>query len=513
MEPTAEATTKVAPPSTSAYAPAPYSGSSTLQERIATADAIAIVRPLSVEAVVEEFEETAAWSRESTPDLEYAGVLKFTFDVQETLKSDTTLPGRIKAFVASLEGFPTQAEAREVANRMLVAHDTRWNNRDAIVFLLNESTQFPSTSASDTYFMSVLDFAFGFGDAYSLASERNKIWLPSAYPQNAQVAGELRFLLDVPSGGAAGVTSSGRSVQSGHQEPSITLSAFKGKVAEIEAMTAGQSQPYELCLARKYRREREHQHLEASGRKAKYEPTETAEIGSGLARGTVVFEETGEYEITDTWKSRVWFEGPDADLFMKGEVTGEWPKHASMNNSFNATGGKFFIEERRVRRPWVTVRPLPAGTYRMNWNLQASIYVPCNDTGGIFRLPTIVTVTAPDGTLHEAFFDPVTDGAAVAADSSNGQLEPAGFTDANNASVSLQRIEWQAGTVTMAISPVNALTGHKLDFIELDGSISFSLLIDDATLDPDTHTLSWSVPSQPWHQGDLLMLRISETVP
>ncbi len=494
------------------YSPAPYSGSSTLQERIATADVIAIVRLQSVEAVVEDFDEFA-WDPEYTTDEEYAGVLKFTFDVQETLKSDTTLPGRIKAFVASLEGFPTEAEAREVANRMLVAHDTRWNDRDAIVFLLNESTQFPSTSASDTFFMSVLDFAFGFGDSFSIASRRNKIWLPSAYPRNAQVAGELRFLLDVPKQNAAGARSSGSSMQSGHQEPSITLSAFKTEVAELETMTAGQSQAYEICIARKHRREREERHQAASGKMVKYEPTRTAEIESALARGTVVFEETGEYEITDTWKSRVWFDGADADLFMKGEVTGEWPEPTSLSNSFNARGGKFFINEKRVRRPWVTVRPLPAGTYRMTWNLQASIYVPCNDTGGIFRLPTIVTVTAPIGTLHETFFDPVTNGSAIAADDTNGQLKPATFTDANGASATIQRIEWASDTVKVKVSSHTGLAGHKLDFIELDGAVSLSLVVDDATVDATNRALSWTVSEQPWEDGDLLMLRIAEVVP
>ena len=494
------------------YAPAPYMGRSTLQERIATADVIAIVRMLSVEAVVEEFEQTATHG-ESTPDKEYAGVLKFTFDVQETLKSDTTLPTRIKAFVASLEGFPTEADAREVANRMLVAHDSRWNDRDAIIFLLNESTQFPSTSATDTFFMSVLDFAFGLGDSYSLASERNKIWLPSASPRNAQVAGELRFLLDVPDENAAGATSSGSSMQSGHQEPSITLSAFKAKVAEIETMSAGQSRPYEVCIASKYMREREDRHRASAGQMVKYEPTETAEIGSGLARSTVVFEETIESEITPTWKSKVWFEGPDADLFMKGDVTGEWPEPISLGNSFYATGGKFFINEKRVRRPWVTVRPLSAGTYRMTWNLQAPIYVPCNDTGAIFRLPTIVTVTAPAGVLHEAFFDPVTDDSAVAADSTNGILKPASFTDANSASASLQRIEWASGTVKVKVSPHTGLAGQVVDFIELDGSVSLSLDVDDATVDAANKTLSWSVAEQPWHDGDKLMLRIHKALP
>ncbi len=513
VQPPTGATTEAEPANLkprSTYAPAPYSGSSTLEERIATADVIAIVRMLSVEAVVEEFEQTA-WKGESTPDEEYAGVLKFTFDVQETLKSDTALPGRIKAFVASLEGFPTQAEAREVANKMLVAHDTRWDDRDAIIFLLNESTQFPSTSASDTFFMSLLDFVFGLGDVYSLASKRNKIWLPSASPANAQVAGELRFLLDVP--GASGVTSSGSSMQSGHQEPSITLSAFKTKVAELETMSAGQSQPYEICIASKYLREREDQHRAASGQMVKYEPTRTAEIGSGLARGTVVFEETGEYEITDSWKSKVWFEGTDADLFTKGDVTGEWPKFTSLSNSFYATGGKFFINEKRVRRPWVTVRPLPVGTYRTTWNLQATIYVPCNDTGGLFRLPTIVTVTAPLGTLHEAFFDPITDTSAIAADATNGVLRPTAFTDANGDSATIHRVAYDSSAVTITIAPHSAITGHTLEFIALDGSISLSLHTDDATLDPDNNTLTWPVSEQPWHSGDKLMLRISQANP
>ena len=52
----------------------------------------------------------------------------------------------------------------------------------------------------------------------------------------------------------------------------------------------------------------------------------------------------------------------------------------------------------------------------------------------------------PEGTLHEAFFDPVTVGTAVAADSANGVLKPAEFTDANGASATIERIAWEAGT-------------------------------------------------------------------
>ena len=124
-----------------------------------------------------------------------------------------------------------------------------------------------------------------------------------------------------------------------------------------------------------------------------------------------------------------------------------------------------------------------------------------------------VTVTAPEGTLHEAFFDPVTVGTAVTADSANGVLKPASFTDANGASATIQRIAWEAGTgesgtVKLKLSPHNGIAGHTLHFIALDGSVPLSLKVADATVDSANDTLSWTVSSQPWQSGDKLMLRI-----
>ena len=133
----------------------------------------------------------------------------------------------------------------------------------------------------------------------------------------------------------------------------------------------------------------------------------------------------------------------------------------------------------------------------------------CND---IITTPWTVTVAEHGRTLHEALFDPVTDGSAVAADSSNGQLDPAAFTDANGAAATIQRIEWAADTVKVKVSPHTELAGHKLDFIELDGSVSLSLQVDEATVDAANRTLSWTVSEQPWHDGDLLMVRIAELV-
>ena len=44
----------------------------------------------------------------------------------------------------------------------------------------------------------------------------------------------------------------------------------------------------------------------------------------------------------------------------------------------------------------------------------------------------------------------------------------------------------------------------------LDGSVSLSLVVDDAEVDEGAGAYSWVVESQPWEEGDMLMLRIRE---
>ena len=64
--------------------------------------------------------------------------------------------------------------------------------------------------------------------------------------------------------------------------------------------------------------------------------------------------------------------------------------------------------------------------------------------------------------------------------------------------------------VTTASDPTDVLGDHMLDFIEPDGSVSLSLDVVDATVGTGsaTSTLNWTVPSQPWENGDKLMIRI-----
>ena len=129
-----------------------------------------------------------------------------------------------------------------------------------------------------------------------------------------------------------------------------------------------------------------------------------------------------------------------------------------------------------------------------------------------------INVAAPDGVLHEAFFDPAPLGVGVGANSASdgvGVLKPAEFTH-NGATVAIEQIEWSTNTNKVALKLSNRsvkLAGHHIDFIELDASVSLRLDIDDAETTSTGYgqTLSWEVCRQPWHPGDQLMLRIAKS--
>ena len=122
-----------------------------------------------------------------------------------------------------------------------------------------------------------------------------------------------------------------------------------------------------------------------------------------------------------------WIDGQDRDLFSA----------ATVDDDTDPANG--FAEALRV------TRPLPAGSYGFRYRAELRHDVPCNyitEEGGSFW---DVTVTAPAGTLHEAFFDPVAIGTALGADAANGVVEPAGFT-VGGVSTTLQALKWESGT-------------------------------------------------------------------
>ena len=499
-----------------------YGGEATLEERIAVADVIAIARMASVTAGVEEFEPYTSVG-EATTRQEFVGALRFTFNVSTYLKNDkTSTSTELTAVVNSWHYMLTRAEAQTVADQMLADRDTQWDDRDAVIFLVRKHNKLPVTNSDNIFYMSLIDvFDLNRGDQYSIASKRNKIWLPEAEQSVTRTSStaEKWFLTDVPTSETGQASRVSSSTQSGRETPSIAQSKLVQEINRVTAeMNAEPQSGYAMCIAYGYLFNREEAWAASQGKDLRSGYSLEREIGSGLPTGTS-FRKIDQFIVNANWKSRTWFEGDDVGLFVMGDIVRTWESIIYYyRNSFDAAGGKFLVKGTLHRHNVETARPLPRGEYALVENNYSIISEPCEHYKEVINWT--VTVTAPSGTLHEAFFDPVTDGTAVAADSSNGQLEPAAFTDANGASATVQRIEWaststgsgQAGTVKVKVSPHTGLAGHKLDFIELDGAVSLSLLVDDATVDAANRTLSWTVTPRPWEDGDKLMLRIAELV-
>ena len=490
-----------------------YYGPATMERRIVDADIIAIVSLASSTTAV----ETHTYEGQAG----YVGALKFTFTVEELIKSPAgSSPTQIVAMVGSLQAYAERSDAQAEAEKMASERDTQWDDRQAIVFLASHSLEFPGTSSDDLYFMSFVDYTYGLGDSYSIASIRNQLWLPEARTGGSDGGGaaartprQRRFLTGVPQQ-VPDTSPRAATVSTQTETPSIALTDFKATVSRIEAELAGQSEAYQDCVRKNYERLQKVALWAARGDDFMSPETFTAEIGSGEKAGTEIIYNTRKIILgPNGWESRTELLGEDAVLFRIGETTKSDIATVGALNSIRAK--KQGIERTWHVQPMETVRPLPSRFYSFTWKYHRATYVLC--APDVFYNHTVnVNVNAPLGVLHEALFDPVTLRQAqgrlpdVGADSSNGKLEPAAFTDANGASATIQRIEWAAGTVKLEVTPNGALADHMLDFIELDGTVSLSLDVVDATVDSANDTLSWSVASQPWEDGDKLMVRIRE---
>ena len=432
-------------------------------------------------------------------DAVYRPIHTFIFTVHEEIKGSAPRP-RIQVVVRpagplfvpgdpQYEGwswYVTAEEAQQEAIRLQGERITTWDNRQALLFLVQDTTDWYEEwynmeqvndrlrPGSDNC---VFPFYTGWGFEsvwdYSVDSRR-RVWLPANTATVPPDIADLEFITDRRDG-----------------ETTMTLRDVKGAMGDIWAQVrAGDgSDEYAECLSRKFWDEQ-------NRRERPFDPDQRSEvIASGLPGGFELF----RYEMPtgDAVYSDLWVSGDDPAYFQSTLHDGD----ADPANGYN-----YALE---------TGRPLLGGTYSVLYNWQNYADIICNYKPEGKAWKWTVTAVAPTGTLHEAFFDPVTDGAAVAADSAKGVLKPASFTDTNGASATIQRIEWepgtgQSGTVTLEITPHAGIADHILDFIALDGSVRLSLKVADATTDAVNNTLSWTVVSQPWQGGDKLMLRIRQ---
>ena len=386
-----------------------YLGPSSLEERIFEAAVIARVRLNSVSP-----------SAESGPNVDgtkYLRLLEFSFTVLEYLKGSG--PSSIVAVWHTAPLFDTRQEAVDVLPAIVAARDTQWDSREAIVFLKGLPTYLASNQKEGRYHLSTMaEDLYDLGDdGYSLGSRYDKLWLP------AQSAGSRSYLLDVPP--ATGTA------------PTITLADLKARIAAVAAkLDAGDgSEEYRECVWRTYFAQRYERFYRATypsrGSAGASDPPPRHEFDSGLAAGSILYEDDQGRGRTAADRVEFWIDGGDADLFgvrfgnpVPRDSTGD-----GVNDSITFT--------RHVE----SVRPLPTGTYQSHLSILRPFYKRCD--GYRTRYEWTVTVTAPEGTLHEAFFDPVTVGTTVSGDDTNGQLKPSSFTGANGSSAALEAISWR----------------------------------------------------------------------
>ena len=432
-----------------------------LEEMIVKSSIVARVRLRSVEAAAVRRAEVYT----GRPSSEYNGALALTLDVLEYLRGDTastTITAYAYGFNTLMDEYtaPTLEDATALGQRLLALRDTRWDDREAVVFLrYNEDEKH--------YFLGLVRADEKWVWDFTVASTMWKAWLPDAdapagdgpgtrssggkgtSPQQAQ-----RFLLDDPAnysgGGGDSVARSmdGTIPAADSDVPTATLSNLRDTVTELVRELAGGdgSQAYRNCVVTKY------EWFSNSLTTPRPIPPTEVEMASGMPAGTRVM----ATDSTRGLESRsdaaddgdIFFsEGPDSDV-----LVGAWP---------------FVIN---------AARPLPAGRYHAWLRWLTAEQRLCDVTPEVWRKDFAVnlTVTASATTTHESFFDPYASSTAIVGTTTVGT------------------ISWQSGRVTADLTI--DVTGHALDFIGLDGTTTLSLVVADAT--ESAGALTWSVPTQ-----------------
>jgi len=505
--PTAVSYTTEATPTPGA-APAPFHGSvaaqgaTTPEELIVLSSTVARVRLLSADAGVRRYPPEDG----KAP----APVLAFRFRIIEYLKGDgdDILTVRVLARYSPWSGgyhyigasptpTPDANAALRTAQARLAERDTRWDDMEAVVFL--RPSRFESESGVYEFSWRHWSSTPGLHDYaitsdYGTAHFPNRAWLPGGEAANDSSApSEPRYFTSAPSVQPGPPITNARSPALPFA-PSISLSEMKALVAATEDMlTKGRDIPgFEDCVRAKY---------EFDALYKRYPPQMTfneVAIPSGQPAGHRLWPNPPVVISTENHYTKWWFSGPDSDLFAY-TITND-PDN-------NPTTGYAWKQ--------VALRPIPEGEYKVFVNNQPSAWAPCgyNPQATKNRRDRTIIVAAPDGVVHEAFFDPVDmKGGAAGASASNGVLDPTDFTF-GGASVSLSSIRWESKAVEMRLSPHTRLANHHADFIAIDGSVSLRLDFDDAseTGAGANRALRWKVDAQPWSDGDMLMLRLSES--
>ena len=418
----------------------------------------------------------------------YQAVQELRFTVHEYLKGSG--PTSLLVVVRGGHGYLTEAEAQDFADYQVQARVTTWDERQAVLFLEAPARPYTPAAAgggaagsSETTSPAVLQFTrLNYNQppwAYSVDT-LSRAWLPAQ---------------DTPAEGQAPTAFITDGAQT--PPPTITLVDLRAQIAALAAeLQAGAGvDGYAACIYGRILRERYR-------RADPWTPTLIdAALASGISTGSEVYEE--DYDYDGPQYHRYWLSGPDAALFQPVIV----------DDDGQASTG--------YRRTLTAARPLPAGEYDVFHNSQHYARFSCAFAPLDAYLAVTVTVTAPAGTMHEAFFDPAALGSGVVGrDAAQGVLTPSAVgaatggavgASASSGAATLRRLTWDAGQLRLDVTGAT-LAGQQLELIRLDGTVGLQLRGDAATATATAgggHELRWPVCTQPWQPGERLMLRIS----
>ena len=382
---------------------------------------------------------------------------------------------------------------------------TQWDSQDAILFLSLIEGETATFEFADTTSWDYVDgpyYPIGYNgslpEGYTVDS-RNPVWLPIE-STSGSAAGRVRRS-STPSGTPNVVTeyrSGGVPVTITQQELLEAIEWVAGPLSgghrsgaarSSDTTTDVSSEDYDNCIKVALMFNRRYRDHETYYGETIQPPVHHKTFASGLGRGVTLLDYG--VERGKTYNSYSVF-GRDAEMFVSRRTD---------NDDDPANGYGHDV---------ITARPLPAGTYRVNHQTYPGFHQPCEFQRENTHSAYIVTVTAPPGTLHEAFFDPATTTAGVgysASAATPGVLEPAGFSFGGR-DVNITGLTWHNGQVVLELDRFLQLS-ESLSFIETDGTVGLYLSQYDATEDWAARTLTWQVSDQPWEPGDELMLRIA----
>ncbi len=451
-----------------------------LDEQIFTSEVIVRATLQSVAAVAEAAEVVGGSG--------YRPVQELRFRVHEYLKGSG--PDTQLVAVRGGETYASETEACAAARTAVWERTTVWDDREGVLFL----SALPAPYAPAGGSAGGAAGASGGQAAAAVRFTRSNYPAQSRWDYGVETLSRA-WLPAREAGGAAGAATQSYMTDGAQTPPPvITLAELRAKIAAMAAeLAAGEGiEGYTECIGYKISRERYR-------RAIPWTPEQfDASLSSETAAGAVIYRDV----ITDRDEQyfNYWLSGPDKDQFQAVIVD----EDTDSSNGY----------EHRM----ITARPLPAGVYRVKYNSQAYVRFPCNFFPEDAYIDMTVRVSAPQGTVYEAFFDAVELDDGVGADGSAGVLQAGSV---RLVTMDVVRLMWDeaAGEVRMQKTAGGWQTPEHLQVLGTDGTVKLALALaaaETAATDEGGCELRWDVDDAPWEAGERLLLRLGSapgTVP